>query len=189
MDEGSGRGIRAPASLPGTLGAPNPNRLARGAAIIAVASLAVAGAAGCGGDSSEQLDAAQLISKGDELCRQGQQHFAEIQAKRPANATDAQEQTDELLDVATDELTDLRDLRPPEELRDSYESYLEARGRALELLEQGSDAAGNRDAEEYAKAQAEVTADQPARVKLAEAVGLKVCSRAGTTAPTAAPAP
>ncbi len=143
-----------------------------------VVPLVVLGAifAGCG-EEAEQLTAAQLISRGDELCREGQARFEEIQSQPPANATEAAGQTDELIEVATDELNELRNLRPPDDLRESYDAYLEVRGTALERLRDGRDAADEQDAEGYAEAQAEVTADSGQRQKLATAVGFRVCSK------------
>ena len=129
------------------------------------------------GDDSEQVTAPELISKGDAICAKGIERFGEIQAEPPANPNEAADQTNELVDAATDELNDLRKLRPPDELGDKYESYLQARSRALELLEEGRDAAEDRDAEGYAAAQTEVTAQQPERLKLAQAVGFKTCSK------------
>lgn len=150
-------------------------RLIHAGVLIALA-LPAAVAAGCG-DDTKQLTAEELISRGDVICAEGLDRFAEIQADPPANASEASDQTDELVDVATDELNDLRNLRPPEELSEPYERYLQARGSALELLEEGRDAAEDRDAAAYGEAQTKVTADQPERLKLANAVGFKTCSR------------
>ena len=133
-------------------------------------------AAGCGEDS-EQLSTEELVSRGDAICKQGQERFVEIQEEPPANATEAGEQASELVEVASDELDELRNLRPPDEQREAYDAYLEARDTALELLEQGRDAAEDQDAEGYAEAQAKATADQPERLKLAQAVGFQTCSK------------
>jgi hypothetical protein len=143
---------------------------------LTISGLALAAVMPACGEDAEQLSAQELISRGDELCREGRERFAEIQERAPVNATQAREQTEELVEVASDELDALRNLRPPEELRDSYESYLEARGSALERLEDGRDAAEDKDAEAYAEAQEEIAADAPARLKLARAVGFQVCS-------------
>lgn len=78
--------------------------------------------------------------------------------------------------MATDELNSLRNLRPPDELREPYDRYLEARGNALQLLEDGRDAAEDQDTDAYAEAQVEITADQPQRLKFARAVGFQICS-------------
>lgn len=145
-----------------------------GLAAISVAALAVA-AGGCGEDG-EQVSAEELIARGDRICAEGQKRFAEVQATAPASAAIAAEQTDELLQIATESLNELRNIRPPDELRERYDAYLEARGRALELLEQGRDAAAAKDAEAYGEAQARAAAEQRERLRLARAVGFKTCS-------------
>jgi hypothetical protein len=137
--------------------------------------LAPAVLAGCGEDA-EQLSAEELVSRADEICVESAARFDETQAESPANPGEASEQTDELVEIASDALEDLRNLRPPDELREAYDAYLEARGASLELLEQGRDAARDQDEEAYATAQAEASAGLPDRKKLAQAVGLKRCS-------------
>jgi ElaB/YqjD/DUF883 family membrane-anchored ribosome-binding protein len=144
--------------------------------VVAIAVVPAATGAGCGSDT-EQVDAEELISRGDAICAEGRQRFDEVQGEAPANAAAAVDQTQELVDIATDELNELRNIRPPDELRESYDSYLEARGRALELLEQGRDAAEDKDAEAYGRAQAKASAEEPQRRKLARTVGFKVCSK------------
>ncbi len=144
--------------------------------VVALAVVPAATGAGCGSDT-EQVDAEELISRGDAICAEGRQRFDEVQAEAPANAAAAVDQTEELVDIATDELNELRNIRPPDELRESYDRYLEARGRALELLEQGRDAAEDKDTEAYGRAQAKASAEEPQRRKLAGAVGFKVCSK------------
>ena len=148
---------------------------------IAAAALACFGLVACGDDSSEQLSAEDLVAQADEICRGGIERFGEIQSEPPNNAVEAEDQTDELVDVASDELNELRELRPPEELRESYDAYLESRARAVDQLERGRDAAADRDTDAYVAAQAKVTADQASRLKLAKAVGLQDCSVAPET--------
>lgn len=143
---------------------------------LAAAALAAA-LAGCGGDNNEQVSSAELISRGDQICEQGRERFNKVQARAPANASAAVDQTDDLVEIATEQLNELRKIRPPDELSESYNKYLEARGRALELLEQGRDAAEEKDAEAYGRAQAKAAAEQPQRLKLARAVGFKQCSK------------
>jgi hypothetical protein len=134
--------------------------------------------AGCG-DDAEQVSAEELVSRGDEICAEGRKRFDEVQSRSLPNASAAAEQTSQLVDVATEELNELRDIRPPKELRERYDRYLEARGRALELLEQGEEAAQEKDADAYVKAQAEAAAAQAERLELARAVGFKECSKPG----------
>lgn len=140
-------------------------------------ALCTAAVACGGGETAEQLGADELRSRADEICRDGVERFAEIQSERPGNAKEAEQQTAELVDVASEELAELRELRPPDELRASYDRYLQARGRALEQLEIGREAAARRDSAAFLEARATVSADQAKRIKLAEAVGLAECSR------------
>jgi hypothetical protein len=146
-----------------------------GSAALAATGLAVL--AGCGGGGGEPLTAQQLVAQGDEICKQGQQRFAEIQSQPPANASDAVDQTEQLIDSANEELDGLRDLNPPDELSDTYSQYLDAKQEALDLLEDGRDAADDQNAKLYGELQSKVAAAGPERLKLAREVGFKICSR------------
>ncbi len=106
--------------------------------------------------------AEELVSRADEICVEGAERFAEIQSEPAGNAgRDRTRRPTELFDVASDELSDLRELRPPDDLREPYDAYLQARGAALvELLEQGRDAAAAKDGEAYVTAQDKANAGQ-----------------------------
>jgi hypothetical protein len=133
-------------------------------------------AAGCGG-GPQAVSSAELVQKGDAICNQGRERFGQIQAHPPANSSEAAEQTQQLLDVAEDDLSSLRDLEPPDDQRAAYNRYLEARQSALDLFKQGKAAADNQDGDAYATAQAAVAAGAPKRQQLAQALGFKVCSK------------
>ena len=148
-----------------------------GKATLALFAIALAGGAGCGADDTQQVSAEQLVALGDAICKQGRQEFDRVQADAPPTASAAAEQADELVQIATDELNELRRIRPPDALQDRYEAYLEARGRALELLEEGRDAAREKDGKAYGMAQAKAAAEAPRRAKLARRVGFSVCSQ------------
>jgi hypothetical protein len=140
----------------------------------------IALAAGCGG-GKHQVSAAELVQKGDQICRTEQSKFNQIQAHPPANAPNAADQIKELIGAAESASSQLGDLEPPDALRTPFESYLSARGRAVDQMMRGQDAAENQDSRAYGVAQAAVVHTAPARRKLAGAVGFKVCgSDAGT---------
>ena len=139
----------------------------------AIAILALAG--GCGG-GKEQVSAAELVQNGDQICRDEQSKFNQIQAQPPANASDAADQTKDLVTAAEDANSSLDDLEPPDALKDSYENYLDARDRAIDQIKRGQDAAENQDSRAYGAAQAAVVNSAPQRRKLAASLGLKVCS-------------
>jgi hypothetical protein len=144
-----------------------------------IASLALAAAVAvteCGG-GSEEVSAKELVQKGDDVCGNVQERFAEIQAAPPASATEGAEQAGELLGVADDAQGELRDLEPPEELRDRYDAYLDARESVSDELERGKQAAEDQDGEAYGKAQEEAVGGAPERRKLARKLGFRVCSQ------------
>jgi hypothetical protein len=146
----------------------------------AIALLAIHGA-GCDG-GSDRISAAELVQRGDEICGKERASFARIQSNPPPNASVAAAQTAELIKVTRDANSQLRDLKPPEELQAAYDRYLETRERAVDQMERGRDAAEDRNSAVYGAAQAAVARDAPQRRKLAQAVGLKVCSSSTATA-------
>jgi hypothetical protein len=137
---------------------------------------------GCGGGGNDQVTAAELVQKADAICAKERGSFARIQAHPPPNASVAADQTDELIKATEDANSQLRDLKPPEELRSSYESYLAARDRVIDQMNRGKDAAQHQDSAVYGAAQAAVARDAPQRRKLARALGFRVCSASSATA-------
>jgi hypothetical protein len=141
-----------------------------------IATLAALGlAAGCGG-GKQQVTAAELDQKGDQICRDEQSKFRQIQAKPLGNASDAADQTMQLIQVAESANSALGGLNPPDALRAPLDSYLSARNRAIDQMKRGQDAAQNQDSVTYAAAQAAVVHTAPQRKKLADSLGFKVCS-------------
>ena len=143
--------------------------------LIASTATAIALAAGCGG-SKEKVSAEELSQKGDQICREEQRRFDEIQAHPPPNAPVAADQTKELIDIADAANSDLEDLEPPESLQARYDDYLEARDRVVDEMKKGADAADDQDSAEYSSAQSAVAKTNPKRRHLAASLGFKVCS-------------
>ncbi len=146
----------------------------RAAAGTIAASALLAGAVGCG---SDPLSADELISRGDEICREGQERFVQIQAEPPADAGAAEATTDQLVDAAEEELNGLEDLTPPEELEDGYNEYLDKKREGLDLIRDGASAAGDQDQDRYEELQRKLQEDVDKRQELAREVGFKRCSR------------
>ncbi len=146
------------------------NRILLAIPAVAIGSLA----GGCGG-GAQQVSPAELVQKGDQICRQEQSGFNQIQAHPPANASDAADQTKELLKTVESANSRLADLQPPDELKARLDSYLSARDQAVDQLQKGEDAAENQDSASYGAAQAAVVQSAPQRQRLARAVGFNVC--------------
>jgi hypothetical protein len=132
-------------------------------------------ASGCGG-GKDQVSASELDQKADEACRTEQTKFQQIQATPPANATEAADQTKELIQVAEDTSSAIDDLEPPDALQMPLEIYLNARERAIDEMKKGQDAAENQDSRGYGDAQAAVAKSAPQRKKLADSLGFQACS-------------
>jgi hypothetical protein len=136
----------------------------------------VALAAGCGGGGKEKVTAAELSQKGDQICREEQHRFAQIQAHPPPNASVAADQTKELIDVADAANSDLGDLEPPESIQARYSAYLDARDRVVDQMKRGADAAESQNSTAYSAAQSAAAKTNPRRRHLAASLGFKVCS-------------
>ena len=109
--------------------------------LLAVPALAILSlATGCGG-GKQSVTAAELVQKGDQICRTEQMGFGQIQAHPPANASIAADQTKELIKTAESASSHLGDLEPPDELRAPFENYMSARDRAVDQMKRGEDAA------------------------------------------------
>jgi hypothetical protein len=134
---------------------------------------------GCGGGGSEEVSADQLVAKGDQICTEERDRFEEIQSVPLTSASVGAKQAEELLASAEAAQGDLRELEPPEEIRDSYDSYLDARDEVSDLLERGRAAAEDKDGAAFGKAQEAAAAGAGKREKLARALGFKVCSQSG----------
>jgi hypothetical protein len=150
--------------------------------IIPAVLLLAVDASGCGGGGNDQVTAAELVHKADAICTKERGSFARIQAHPPPNASVAADQTDELIKATEDANSQLRDLKPPEELQSSYDRYIEARDRVIQQMNRGRDAAQDQDSTAYGAAQAAVARDAPQRRKLARALGFRVCSASSATA-------
>ena len=138
---------------------------------------------GCGGSGGkDEVTAAELVQRADAICGKERSTFAQVQAHPPPNASVAADQTGELVKATESASSQLRELKPPEELQAAYDRYLEARDRAVEQMKRGKDAADDRDSAAYGAAQAAVAREAPQRRKLAQALGLKACSSSRATA-------
>ena len=105
-----------------------------------------------------------------------QTKFKQIQAQPPANASEAADQTKQLIAAAESASSAIDDLEPPDALRGALDVYLGSRDDAIDLMKKGQDAAENQDSRTYGTAQAAVSKSAPQRKKLAESLGFKVCS-------------
>jgi len=133
--------------------------------------------AGCGGGgSTTTLSKADFIAQGDAICKQAHDQYAQLQKTPPNTAPEAAALTQKLIAISDSELSQLRDLNAPSEVKPALDRYLKAREQGIAVLRKGLQAAENNDASGYAAAQAQTAKGQVKRLKLAQAVGFTQCS-------------
>ena len=157
---------------------------------VALAALGASlGACGGGGGSTTTSAAAaltksQLIAQGDAICKDARDRFAELQGSPPTTPEETATFTQKLLDITESEVSQLRALNAPDEVKPALDRYLQAMGKNIDVLKQGLKAAQQSDATAYAQAQAKAVQGQVKRLQYAQAVGFTECSRPAGTAPS-----
>ena len=127
-------------------------------------------------EDTTSLGKAQFTARGDEICERAHDQFAELQRELPNSAEGAVTLTQNLVEISQNELSQIRALDEPPEVREALDRYLGAREEGIAVLERGVQAAQDRNQRAYAQAQAEIAASQVRRLKLAQAVGFSECS-------------
>jgi hypothetical protein len=144
--------------------------------LIATLLLPLLGLAGCGGGDGT-LTKAELVSKGDAICKSAHDQFAQLQKSPPSTAAEAAALTGKLISISENELNQLRDLNVSADVKPALDRYLAAREQGIAVLKKGLAAAQNGNARAYAAAQATIAKSQVKRLRLAQAVGFRECSR------------
>ena len=156
-------------------------RLARRRLAVALAVAAVGPAACGGGDGGERLSTAEFVAQADAICRK---YEARLDALgQPTNVTELRSFADKALPIARDGRNELDDLRPPEELEDEYDAWLEQGDEAFEIVERLRDAAGEGDQAEIGRIAADAQRTDAEANRLAGELGFEECGE------TAAPSP
>ena len=161
-----------------------PLRGARARCALLLASLLLAGCGG--GGSTTTLSKPDFIAQGDAICKQAHDQYAELQKTPPNTAPEAAALTQKLIAISDSELSQLRALSAPAEVKPALDRYLKAREQGIALLRKGLQAAQKNDASAYAAAQARIANGQVKRLKLAQAVGFTQCSVPAASASTSA---
>jgi hypothetical protein len=148
----------------------------------ATVPLAAAAISGCGPFADDGGDGGgtgegDFVTTGDEICRDAQERVAEVQRDLPTSRQESALFAESLIDIFVREVGELQALDPPEDDREAFDRYLDAREEAIGFLRDGLEAAERNDPEAYADAQAEVAAGQVDRAELARQAGLRECSR------------
>jgi hypothetical protein len=143
------------------------------AGLATTAALAILTSCGGGGASTPP---AQFQSEANQVCKDAQQQFDRILKTTPRTADQAEKQAAALVDVSQQALDNLRQIDPPDQVKDAYDKYLDSREQAIGYIDDAKDAAGDQDGDKYVKAKRQTATTQPRRRQLALAAGLKSCS-------------
>jgi len=160
------------------------------AAAVAGLVAAALGACGGGGDTGSatstaaQLTKSQLVAQGDAICKDARDRFAQLQASPPTTPAGAATFAQKLIDITESEVSQLRALNPPDDVKPALDRYLKSLEENVAVLKQGLKAAQQSDATAYAKAQAKAVQGQVKRLQYAQAVGFTECSVPAGTAPS-----
>jgi hypothetical protein len=137
---------------------------------------------GCGGgdDGGERLSKAEFVSRADAVCTRYEARLGAL--GQPTNVTELRAFADKALPIAKDGREELGAIRPPAELEDTYDAWLEQGDEAIEIVERLRDAAADNDQAEIQQiAQDAQRADAEAN-RLAREIGFQQCD---ATAPSA----
>jgi hypothetical protein len=119
----------------------------------------------------------ELIARGDEICRDAHEAFAELQRRPPVTASQAAELTGRLIEIASGEADRIGALNGPPDFDAEIDEYVAAREEGIDAMRAGRAAAQDRDGDAYARSQAEVADSQGERREIARRIGFAVCSR------------
>jgi hypothetical protein len=129
----------------------------------------------CGDGSSVSTE--EFKGQASRVCRDVEQQLDRIQATDPVTADQAEMQAEAVTDVSEQALDNLRKIEPPEDLRATYDRYLDEREKAIGFIEDARDAAGDNDSDAYVQAKRRLAEGQPTRRGLALQLDLSACSR------------
>lgn len=147
--------------------------------VLALGALALAGCGG-GGGGGERLSKAEFVAQADAICRT---YEAQLDALgQPTNVAELRSFAEKALPIAKDGRDKLDDLRPPEELADAYDAWLEQGDEAIEIVERLRDAAGEGDQAEIGRIAVDAQRTDAEANRLAGELGFEQCG--GNASPT-----
>ena len=144
----------------------------------AVAVLVLAALAGCGGSGGDRLSRAEFISQADAICTEYEEKLNALGT--PQNTEELAEFADKALPIAEDGRDELGELRPPEDLQDTYDAWLEQGDRAIQIVEDLREAAEDGDTAEIQRIAREAEAADTEANRLAEQIGFEQCGATAT---------
>jgi hypothetical protein len=143
--------------------------------MLAVAA-ALAGCAG-GAEGGERLSRDEFVEQATSICTRVEERVSTLE--RPGSVEEVEGYAREARAITQEGIADLRELRPPGELEDAFERYLQQGDDVVELLGELEDAAAAGDAAEAQRVSGEIAEAADAEAA-AQAAGIPACEESGT---------
>lgn len=148
--------------------------------VLAIGVFVLALAACSGGDGGdERLSKAEFVAEADAICRSYEARLEQL--GQPTNQAELRTFADQALPIAKEGRADLGELRPPDELEETYDAWLEQGDEAIAIVERLRDAAGEADQAEIARIAVDAQRTDAEANRLAGELGFEECG--GTAAP------
>jgi hypothetical protein len=128
--------------------------------------------AGCGGLSKEEL-----VAKANAICQKAESDFDKV--KQPSSLSDpdaASKYFDQLVPIAEKQLTDLRALEPPDEIKADYDAFVAANDKFVKQLKELVAAAKAKDAQKGVQLASDLQTTAREATEKARAAGLTKCA-------------
>jgi hypothetical protein len=132
-------------------------------------------AAGCGG--GDRLSREEYVKQADAICAKYEKRLDAL--PQPESTEDLKMLVDKGLPIAREGNTELKDLKPPEDLEAKVEEWHERNDRNLELIADLGQAAEDGDEERIQTLAAEAEENETEADRLAGEIGLKDCAEDG----------
>ncbi len=160
-----------------------------GAVLVLIAAAVAAGCGGGGNGGGDRLSKSEFIAKADSICKQANDNVPtppdELKNVDPTAASTTDEQLDafgnyldDVVKVFGNEIDDLRDVNPPADLEDKFDSSLATLDEAVNELDEAGAAAKDADRKKLKEKLAESQKHGAEADKLAKELGLTVCGSA-----------
>ena len=157
-----------------------------GAVLVLLAAVVAAGCWGDGDGGGDRLTKSEFIAKADSICKEANEKIPtppdEIRNIDPTklDATDEQldafgNYLDDIVGVFRDEVDELREVNPPADLEDKYDSVLATLDEAVNELDEAAAAAKDADRDKLKEKLAESDEHGDEADKLGKELGLTVC--------------
>jgi hypothetical protein len=129
-------------------------------------------AAACGGDE-DRLTRDEFVSQAEAIC---EDYDAQIDDLGEPEGEDLGEYTDQLVQLVEEGVAEFRELRPPEDLQDEYDRWMESNEEAVDAARELDQAVEEEDSERLGQIAAEVEQKEEEADELARDLGLEECA-------------